>query len=254
MPDKFFRKTLFLSLTMLRAGETVFGRQNFKAQYLVVSGDNDFINLRGEGTNQYYTNGTRKAMFYAKPEKREFLTSLLIPLTEGSDNIYGIGINQLMFTPTDISRIDITYGQRPYAGILFLNNTLISSDYSRKQKLTTETGLGVIGPASFAKETQTFIHRLINYQKPLGCDNQVKNDIIISYHVQYEKQLLNPSDKFEMIGLIGADVGTLTNSITTGLTFRAGKNNSYFSNYEKPGMELNTGDINKYKKFQFFFA
>ena len=44
--------------------------------------------------------------------------------------------------------------------------------------------------------------------------------------------------------MIGADAGTLYNQIISGLTFRVGNFNSYFSNYEKSF---------NYKKFQFFF-
>ncbi len=228
-------------------------QDNFRVQFIHIKEDNDFINLRGEGTDRLYTNGTRIELFYTKSQKRRFLTSLLIPINNDGENLYSIGISQLMFTPTNIDSAGIPYGDRPYAGLLFLNHTLISSDFINKQKLTTEIDIGVIGPNSFAKETQTWLHGLVNYQKPLGWGNQVNNDIVLNYQLKYEKLLLSPSNKFELIGLIEANAGTLYNKITTGLTFRAGNYNSYFSYYEQPGVRLNKNYINKNKKGQFYF-
>jgi lipid A 3-O-deacylase len=222
-------------------------------QFLRFTESNDFIDVRGQGTDRLFTNGTKIDFFYTKPPKRNFLTKLLIPINSGADDLYGIGITQLTFTPNDISRRDIITDDRPYAGLLYLTHTLISSDHLRKEKLTTEINIGVIGPLSFAKEMQTWLHGLINYQKPMGWGNQVKNDFLLNYQIQYEKSLISPSDKFEAIGLIEADAGLLSNKITAGLTFRVGRYNPYFSNYEKPGMKLNTGDISKYKKSQFYF-
>ena len=230
-----------------------YAQPSFKAQAVRISEDNDFINLRGEGTDRYYTNGTRIDLLYTKSPARKFPTSLLIPLHEGSDDLYAVGINQLIFTPSDISNPQVIVGDRPYAGLLFLNHTLVSSDNVNNQKLTTEMDLGVIGPASFARETQTFIHRLIHSQKPMGWDNQVKDDIILNYQIQYEKLLISPSDKFELIGLVEADAGTLSNKIAAGLTFRVGRYNSYFSHYEKPGIPIRDGAANSYMKYQFYF-
>ena len=229
-------------------------QKNFEPQTLRIYEDNDLINLRQKSNDRYYTNGTRIDILYTKPNKdQKFLSALLLDINENANNLFGIGITQLMFTPSDISKTDITSGERPYAGLLFFNHSLSSSDSKNNQKLFTEINLGVIGSMSFARQTQTTIHQIINAQKPLGWDHQVKNDIILNYNIQYEKLLVNPSDNFQIIGLIGADAGTLYNQITAGLTFRAGKYNSYFSNYEKAVNPDNLNSKETYKKFQFFF-
>ncbi len=253
MKRKYLTLAAFIFILLFTFINMASAQDKFKPQYLIVSEDNDFINLRGTGTDKFYTNGTRINLFYTKPAKRRFVTQLLMPLNASSDNLYGIGINQLMFTPTDITRTDIVKGERPYAGILFLSHSLSSSDFEHKQKLTTEIDLGVIGPSSFAKEVQIWVHGVINYQKPLGWGNQVKNDFLFNYKLQYEKLLLSPAENFELIGQIGADAGTLNNQITTGINFRMGRFNSYFSNYEKPGRGSVNNEANKYKNFQFFF-
>lgn len=214
-------------------------------QALKIYEDNDFINLRGEGTDQFYTNGTRLAFIYTKQKERRYLSSLLLPISNNSDDIYEIGINQFMFTPSDITIKGISYGQRPYAGLLFINHTLSSSDAEHNQKLTTEVDLGVIGPLAFAREVQTFVHKEINTSKPEGWDNQVNNDIVFNYMIQYEKLLVSPMRQFEMIGLVEVDAGTITNKVTTGVTFRMGTYNSYFKTASK---ESN----NKKEQFYFF--
>ncbi len=242
-----------LLVVLISCTSLVLGQSKFTPQFIRISEDNDFINLRGEGTDRFYTNGTHIDITYTKPKRRRYLTSMLLPLSNSSDNLYSIGITQLMFTPTDITRKDIIYGERPYAGLLFFTHSLVSADETKKHKLTSEVDLGVIGPWSFAKEAQTFIHKEINYLKPEGWDNQVDNDILFNYMLQYEKLLLSPMDKFEVIGLLEADAGTLSNKITTGLTFRMGTYNSYFSNYEKPGLQTSKERHEAYKKVQFFF-
>jgi lipid A 3-O-deacylase len=245
---------VFLSFVLLCITPTdIRAQSNFQPQVLRIYEDDDFINLRGEGTDKYYTDGTKIDLFYTKREKRRFLTSLLIPLQNAPNNLYSIGITQAMFTPSDISNPNIIKGDRPYAGVLYLSHSLISSDEVKKQKITSEIDLGVIGPASLAGETQIEFHKLIGDQEPKGWSNQVHNDIIINYEIRYEKLLISPSDKFEVIGLLGSDAGTLYNQITTGLTFRAGNYSSYFSNSEKPGVRLEKGKVHNKSSYQYYF-
>ncbi len=215
--------------------------------------DNDFINFRGSGTDRSYTNGLKIDLYYTKNGAPKFFSKLLVTLNKESENLYGVGLTQLMFTPTDITKANVVVGDQPYAGLLYFNHSLISSDYINNERLTTEIDIGVIGPMSFGRNTQTWIHEQIHAQKPMGWNNQVDNDIIINYLIRYEKLLIAPSEKLQVIGILEANAGSLSNNLSTGLIVRAGVFNSYFSNFEKPGTSQDASTKSIYKKFQFFF-
>lgn len=244
---------IFFTFLCLIRGYISFAQSKHKIQYLRISEDNDVFNTRGRGTDRYYTNGIRIDVYYTKHTAPKFLSKLLVPLNNSSDNIYAIGLTQQIFTPSDIQRTDVIVNERPYAGLLYGSHTLVSADYEKKQRLTTEIVIGVLGPASLAGETQTWVHEQIGAATPKGWANQVKNDIILSYQVRYEKLMLEPSKDLEVIGILEGNAGTLSNNLTGGLLFRAGVFNSYFSNYEKPGAKESSSTSTPYKKFQFLF-
>jgi lipid A 3-O-deacylase len=222
-------------------------------QILKLSWDNDFFNMRGEGTDRGYTNGLKIEFYYTKHVAPKFLSNLLMKITENADNIYGWGITQNLYTPIDISTKDIQYGDRPYAGVAFLSHILISSDPIKKQKLTTSLGLGTIGKYAYGKEVQTWVHDVIHYQRPEGWDHQIKSDGVVNYSINYERQVFSPSKNLEIIGSVLGNVGTLNNNVGLGLQFRAGLFNNYFSNYERPTFKGSTVTEGSKRKFQFYF-
>lgn len=133
-----------------------------------------------------------------------------------------------MFTPKNIAVPDVQYNDRPYAGALYSIHSLQSIDNIKKIKVTSEIRLGVIGPLSFAKETQTWAHRVINYTKPEGWHNQVPNDIILNYNISIEKQVLQPSKNLLVVGNMETFSGTAYNGAGAGFMLRVGKFNNYF--------------------------
>lgn len=243
-----------VTLVLLMAiSSVVVGQKNrFIPQMIRVYEDNDFFLPPRAQTDRYYTNGTRIDLFYTKSQ-RKFLSKLLIPLSTQSDNLYGVGLTHQMYTPTDITQSQVIVGDRPYSATLYASHSLTSSSDSLGHRLTTEISFGVMGPSAFGKEVQTWIHDVFNYAKPQGWDNQLKDGIIINYLIQYEKRIVQPSPKIEIIGLIEANVGTLSNNLALGLTFRAGLFSSYFSNYEKVGMRKGASERAAYQKVQFYF-
>lgn len=222
-------------------------------QLFKISEDDDFFNLRGEGTDRGYSSGLKLELYYKKNVKAKFPSNLLMQITGNADNLYGWGISQNLFTPNDISKKEIQYNDRPYAATLLLSHILISSDPVKKQKLTTSVGIGVIGKVAFGKEVQTWFHDIINYQKPQGWENQIKTDLLLNYYINYERQVFSPTENLEIIGNVGGNVGTLYNNVFTGLQFRAGLFNSYYSNYEKPGYRNGMQSSVTVRKFQFYF-
>lgn len=227
--------TYLLILISLTAFSTKAHSQPVNTKHsLRIIWDNDFINVRGDGTDRYYTNGMRIDYFYTKKRKAKFPSSLLLNISDDNNNIYGLGIAQFMFTPKDISVPDIQYNDRPYAGALYAIHSLQSINRIKKTKVTSEIRLGVIGPLSFAKETQTWAHNVINYTKPLGWHNQVPNDIILNYNISIEKQILQPSKQILLVGLFETYSGTVYNAAGAGFILRVGKFNNYFDDITAP--------------------
>lgn len=106
-----------------------------------------------------------------------------------------------MYTPADISRSDLIANDRPYAGW-----TYISTSYHRKNSFhhnadfmdTIEMQLGIMGPESFAEETQKFIHKTFHRQRPNGWNNQLKNEPGLA--IIFERKWLFHSDKPQAFG------------------------------------------------------
>ena len=101
-----------------------------------------------------------------------FIDDELFKKREGSyKNIYFIG-SQLMYTPVDDKTPNIIKDDRPYAGILSLAvgvNERYRNQFDNTQVLNTkELTLGVIGPASFARQTQNFVHDRFNVYRAAG--------------------------------------------------------------------------------------
>jgi len=232
--------------------ETIAQKKN-EIQILKISEDDDFLNLRGQGTDRGYSSGLKIELYYTKTVPAKFPSNLLMKITGNAENIYGWGITQNLYTPNNISVKDIQMGDRPYAATLYISHSLISSDNIKKQKLTTTLSLGAIGKYAFGKEVQTWVHHLINYTKPQGWDNQVRSDVILNYLINYEKLVFSPSKNLEIIGNVDGNVGTLYNNVGIGLQFRAGLFNNYFSNYERPTYKNSSSIEGNKRKFQFYF-
>ena len=194
--------------------------------------DNDFLNARGCGTDDAYTNGTRLDYFYQPrhPSKNP-IDHLLPKAGANSINTYGWGIMQLMYTPKNIT--DSTYqpNDYPWSGALVVTHTLYSYNPEKKYDLRSELDLGVIGPASLAEQLQTGFHRLINYFKPLGWGHQYPNDLLANIDVTAERQLAGYGSTIEWIGGSQLSTGTMMNSLTVYPLVRIGRMNPYFKGW-----------------------
>src|SRR5690606_30677458 len=81
-------------------------------------------------------------------------------------------ISQSMYTPRDRTRTDLVVDDRPYAGLLALSvawNLRHAEPARGRDRLDTyELTLGVIGPASLARQAQDAVHDLIGVDRFLG--------------------------------------------------------------------------------------
>src|SRR5438105_5875223 len=173
-----------LLLTLLATG---IARAQDNAVYnkmLRIYEDNDFINIRGDGTDEGYTNGTRLDIFFVKNKRPRFFIDRWMPKAgDSSVNTYGWGIMQVMITPSDISKHIPDANDYPYSGALFVAHSLHATNPVKKYNLQTELLMGVMGPPALAKQLQVLAHRIINYQQPMGWDHQLKTDVLLNLNL-----------------------------------------------------------------------
>jgi hypothetical protein len=150
---------------------------------------------------------------------------------DSSNNTYGWGIAQLMYTPDNIATKEYQPDDYPYAGALYVTHTLYSYNARKKFDFQTELLVGMAGPDAFAKETQTFIHHLINYQPPMGWDHQGKNKILLNINFAAEKQLAASHGWMELIGGTELSAGSLYNAVSISSELRVGSMSPYFNGY-----------------------
>jgi lipid A 3-O-deacylase len=208
-------------------------RQDTSTRLLLrIYDDNDCFDLRGGGTDDAYTNGTRIDVFYKLPHPaRGFINRILPKAGDSSINIYGWGIMQLMFTPKDLSQSAYQPNDYPWSGALLAAHTLYSYNPAKKFDLQTELLLGVIGPASLASQTQTLIHRVEQYPLPMGWGHQFHDDLLLNINFTAEKQLGAWGSTVEVIGGSQLCLGTMRNSLALYPLIRIGLMNPYFQGY-----------------------
>lgn len=194
--------------------------------------DDDFFNIRGKGTDEGYTNGTRIDYFYAKRHRDHLADRWLMPSAgHGSVNTYGWGLMEVMYTPTNISTKQYLPANYPYAGALFLAHTKYSYNPRTRLGFQTELIMGVMGPAALGGPLQSWFHGVIHYQRPEGWSNQLPNDLLLNENLTVEKEILHWGHGLEWIAGASGEVGTLLDGGGVYNTLRVGWMNPYFDGW-----------------------
>jgi hypothetical protein len=129
------------------------------------------------GTDQNYTNGVRAAWQSSEnkvPDAALWVATHLLPLADNGHKRISIAAGQSIFTPRDLSQTAPITNDRPYAGWLYGSVGMVSD--TGKELDNVVLTLGVVGPASYAEQTQKFVHKVINSPHPYGWDNQLGNE------------------------------------------------------------------------------
>lgn len=209
--------------------------------------EDDCFDVRGMGTDEAYTNGTRIDYFYMKRGRDHFIDRWLMPgAGKKAVSTYGWGLMQTMYTPKDLKMPEFQPNDYAFAGALFLIHSKESFNPAIGYALKTEIVTGVMGPLSMADKLQTYFHHLFHFKKPLGWPNQLPNDVLLNYSLQYEHRLYRPADWLEVRGGGKAMVGTMQDGAVLQLPIRVGWFRSYFDGY----FAQNNSDKHSY---QFYF-
>ena len=153
-------------------------------------------------TDMLYTHGTRAQYTY------------------GSN--FGISVGQNIYTPLDKENPNIILSDRPYAGYLYgsvFNTTYFVNGDERFQEIQ----LGVIGPYSYAEQTQKWVHEKTHSALPMGWDNQIPNHFAILLLERYTTHIWE-SKYFAIDPYAGVHLGNLEDEINAGFNVYAGYN------------------------------
>lgn len=144
---------------------------------------------------------------------------------ELGDIRHGYVVGQNMYTPKDITLSNPPPGDRPYAGWLYATIGLAVESAGQTDQFGLT--LGVVGPASLARESQAEIHRITGSPDPQGWDTQLRNEpgIEIAYQRRWQDVA---TAKFEGIEMdmtphAGGALGNVYTYANAGVTVRLGK-------------------------------
>lgn len=177
--------------------------------------------------DQNYTNGLRLAWLSSEentPDWALWASRHLLPFTPDGGKRIGLALGQNIYTPKDLTRRNPDPADRPYAGWLYGSVGMVSDTGTRLDNVMLT--LGVVGPHTYAEQTQTFVHRVISSQKPQGWDHQLKTEPGVVLTMERKWRKLHEISPFgtgmDMTPHIGLNLGNVNTDASLGATFRLG--------------------------------
>ena len=194
------------------------GENYFRFNY-----DNDYFG----STDENYTQGYNFEL--VAPFLKNNPINSLFYKPKNSEIKYGLSIEHIGFTPFSIGSSEIQYGDRPFAAAIMLKSFSIATDTIQKSRFVSALSVGLIGPGAFGKEMQVGIHKATGNTIPMGWQYQIKNDLVLNYEINYEKQLINYASLLNVNLDTKAKIGTLFTNVSLGFNATLGIINAPFS-------------------------
>lgn len=207
-----------------------------EAEVVGHAGNLTFENDLFFGSDRYYTNGVQvevKRLWKNSPAfAGESLRAacLFLGCQDQTLVISRYKIGQLMYTPERISVYEPQPEDRPWAGMLYFthDDNLLNNDGTVLTSVSWQ--LGVVGPNSYAAQTQKWIHKEFSGAPPRGWDNQIGGELGLMAMVERRTALsalsYAPSQgtQARMAGHWRIAVGNIMTYVGLGLTMTVGKN------------------------------
>lgn len=189
--------------------------------------ENDSLKLKGGMTDRWYTSGVRFGWSSGEGRLPEPLASVdagLAGLLGPANSRWSVSLGQNFFTPINKRLRDPDPRDRPYAGILYGTIGLDRRQWNSVDRF--EAQFGVIGPASFARDTQVAVHRLIDDPRPQGWGKQLGNEPVFNLNAERIWRLPVASAGFAEVDVLptaGAQLGTARIAASAGARLRFGQ-------------------------------
>lgn len=173
---------------------------------------NDFTHM----TDRYYTNGLYAD--FTAPFMNSNPINLLFVSPKTSIKYSTVSIAQDFFTPD--FHVDEEQS-RPFASYLLIGFKHEALNTSKKQIITSEISGGLIGQNSGGEAIQNWTHKIFPGAEVVNWDNQIRNDVALSYGIRFEKQLYR--NNFAQISMSAEGLlGTPFTRATAGTHFKLG--------------------------------
>jgi hypothetical protein len=145
----------------------------------------------GSFSDRYYTNGGRLEVL-ALANDRNFTRYMLsgwndffVKSNSDTKHWMGFAIGQEFYTPTNISKADVSYGDRPYSSRAYVGHSLTS--WTDSSSITTELELGLLGAEVGGKNAQKKFHNYIGSPIPQGWDSQISGPATVGIRTDIRK-------------------------------------------------------------------
>jgi len=179
---------------------------------------NDFVYQ----TDKYLTHSLNFA-YYKNVLKLPKVHSYLPLFRSAYKSYQGFAVTQEIFTPKNkFPDGEITFGDRPFAAVLYGSYIVFSSNVNRKYTFWTEGNLGIIGPYAITKPAAEFVYEITNSKKPPGWKHQIRTDAIININLGFEKGIINIDQILNINGYTNLRAGILYNDFTPGIRVQTG--------------------------------
>jgi len=236
--------TILSFISFAASGQAIDNTLSFKNmkgnKYFRFNYENDFFSA----SDKYYTQGVHFELVAPRLAYSP-VNHLLIRPRSGYTR-YGIGVEHDIYTPANIEKREIQVADRPFASCLILKSFVTNINPLDKTRLSSTLSVGIVGPGAVANELQSWVHRVLPRNSvPQGWSNQVQNDVVINYQVNYEKQLLAWRNIFSLNANAMARLGTLSDKVAAGGTVMLGYFDSPFGGVSKK-------DILSLRGFRFY--
>ncbi len=181
------------------------------------------------GTDRYYTGGFK--LGWMSNDLKDYRHKPLLkwlPFVNNEEFQHAIfvSLRQAVYTPDDITQIELIEDDRPYAGILYLSVGIHS--IGQRWMETWEFNLGVIGPHSYAEQSQKLIHKIFNGDTPKGWRHQLKDELAMELIYERKWKLFRTESSkglgFDLIPHFGTGLGNVYIYASTGTQIRFGWN------------------------------
>lgn len=191
--------------------------------------ENDYFG----GEDQHYTNGVKLSWVSADLSdwgqegwRKEVLETLPFVNRPDTQKNIGFALGQAIYTPQDTTRALPDPADRPYAGWSYAELSFISK--SQRVMTTLAVQAGIIGPNSYAEDTQRIVHEWINDEVPRGWDSQLKNELGVNLVAErkwrFFGRTLGETLGMDFIPHVGASLGNVQTYANAGGSVRLGFN------------------------------
>lgn len=191
--------------------------------------ENDYFG----GTDRHYTNGVKFSWLTADLSewgqtgwRQTFLEHLPFLNRPDTQKNFGFALGQNIYTPQDTDAVIPDPNDRPYAGWTYLELAFLSKTETRADTIAIQ--IGMVGPSSYADDTQRIIHEWLNDSRPAGWDHQLQDELGIN--IVYERKwrmygrALGEHVGVDLIPHFGGSLGNVQTYANLGGTLRLGFN------------------------------